>query len=328
MIIRPARAEDAAQINAIAESVRFQAATADPDRGYLVYVGTPADYAARIAANPGNLVAEVDGSVAGFLFFTQSAENTATHAGQREVMDLLFGEQATLIDQIGVHPDARGQGIAPALFAALLAGVKPSRLTAAIMHGPMRNERSIGFFAGRNQFRCIGEYHEGDGFLWGIYEWRADGAQGSERYPVGRFLYCGLATEADFAARIARLRAMPARLRTVVSQLPAERLDQPIRERAWTPRQIIHHLADGNTVMANRVRLIVTEDTPTVKTFDENLWVELADARTAPVEESLSILDGIHLRLARRRESLPIADLERPMRHPEQGIVKLDRLLS
>lgn len=328
MIIRPARPNDAPDIAAIAESVRFHRFTADPARGFLVYVGEPEDYAARIQLNPSNLVAEVDGAIAGFLFFTTDMANTATHADLPEVQSLVFGPDTTLIDQIGIAPEARGQGIAPALFARMRDSLQPRRLTAAIMHGPMRNERSIGFFAGRNGFRCAGEYQDGLGFLWGVYEWRADNNQGDERYPIGRFLYSGPSSQADFDARIERLEGVPEQLRAAAEALPAAVLDRPIRPGAWTARQIIHHVADGNTVMANRVRLILTESTPMVKTFDENLWVELEDARCAPIEESLLILSGVHARLGRLLRSRPLFDLSLTMRHPEQGIVKLDRLLS
>ena len=325
MLIRKARVEDAAAMSAVAESVRYREGDADPSRGYLVFVGTPGEYAARLDGSDTSYVAEFDGRVIAFLLTSYSPEETAAHIEAEEVEGRIFGGGALLIDQIGVSPEARGQGAAAMLYERMLSELKPPRMTACIMHWPLKNSRSIGFFAGRCGFRCIGEYHEGNGFLWGIYE---HGSQGDVRYPVGRFLYTGPANEVDLEQRVARLRLQPARLRAAVEKLDEDALDQAPRPGAWTPRQIVHHMADAHQVMMGRVRLILTEEQPPVKTFDENSWAELADAKTAPVEESLRILEGLHERIARLIASRPHEDMLREMFHPEQGLVKLDRLLS
>lgn len=328
MLIRQATVQDAPAIAAIAESVRYHPRDAKPSRGFLVFVGTPEEYAARLSGNETSYVAELDGKVIAFLLTSFTALDTATQTQGGEVLDRIFSGSALLVDQVGVSPDARGHGAAPLMMQQMLDTVKPTRATACIMHSPLRNERSIGFFATRFGFKCIGEYHEGNGFLWGIYEWRADSTQGDPRYPVGRFLYTGPANETDLAQRIERLRVLPEILRKAAAKLDEDALDVPPRPGAWTARQLIHHMADGHTVMAERARLILTEEQPPVKTFEENAWAELADAKTAPIEESLRILEGVHARLARLIASRPYEDLSREMFHPEQGLVKLDRLLS
>lgn len=330
--IRKARLKDAAGIAAVAESVRYQRGAADGAQGYLVYVGKPEDYLGRLKDDYLCFVAEKDGEVVGFVMASGWKRNTATHVEAAAVEERIFGEETLLVDQIGVKPEARGLGIAPALFEKVkrvaTQGVSTRRMTASIMHGPVRNERSIGFFAGRQGFRCVGEYHDGSGFLWGIYEWKEDGTQGDERYPLGRFLYSDTRTEADAAARVERLRQMPRQLREVVKQFGRKELDQPIRPGAWTVRQIVHHLADGNAMIAYRTRWILTEKAPKLPGFDENRWVELPDAMHAPVEPSLRILDGVQARLADLLAELPLAALERTMKHSEQGVVMLDRMLD
>jgi hypothetical protein len=169
MIIRKARVDDAAAIASIAETVRYRAGEADPSKGYLVFVGSPEDYSRRLTGNSTSYVAEVDGKVTGFLLTTQSSNDTATHVVGDEVHAKIFGNNALLIDQIGVLP---GQHAASSLFDRLLMEVQPVRMTACIMHGPIFNQRSVGFFKGKCGFQSIGEYAEGDGFLWGIYEWK------------------------------------------------------------------------------------------------------------------------------------------------------------
>ena len=43
-----------------------------------------------------------------------------------------------------------------------------------------------------------------------------------------------------------------------------------------------------------RTKLALTEVEPVVKPYDEGRWAELFDARTASVESSLVLLDGLH----------------------------------
>ena len=44
-------------------------------------------------------------------------------------------------------------------------------------------------------------------------------------------------------------------------------LDTPIREGAWTPRQIFHHMADSHLNSYIRIKLAITEDNPTIKPY-------------------------------------------------------------
>ena len=328
MQIRKATALDAPGIAEVAESVRFRPGQADPRQGYLVYVGAPEEYAARLEQNEISFVAEENGRIQGFLLMSEAAGDTATQAGTDAVEALLFGAGAMLVDQIGVRPKTSGRGVASLMFAAMMEHLKPSRLTASIMHGPMRNSRSVGFFEGKQNFGCVGEYHEGHGFLWGVYEWKADGSQGDARYPIGRWLYCGVANETDLAARIERIRVLPDELRTIVKEIKEDALDVAPRPGAWTARQLVHHMADAHGQLTARARLALTEEQPPVKTFDENTWADLADAKTAPVEESLRILEGLHARIARLIASRPHEEMLREMHHPEQGILRLDRVLA
>ena len=325
MLIRKARVEDAVAMASIAESVKYREGDADPSRGYLVFVGTAEEYSDRLDGTDTSYVAELDGKVIAFLLTSYDSGGTASNVEAEEVERRVFGDSALLIDQIGVSPTARGLGAAARMYERMVEELKPNRMTACIMHWPLKNSRSIGFFEGKCGFQCIGEYHEGFGYLWGIYE---HGSEGDVRYPIGRFLYTGPANELDLAQRIERIRVQPALLRAAVEKLEEDALDREPRPGAWTPRQIVHHMADGHQMMMGRVRLILTEDQPAVKTFDENTWAELADAKTAPVEESLRILEGLHARLARLIASRPHKDMLREMLHPEQGLVKLDRLLS
>src|SRR5262245_21879553 len=77
-----------------------------------------------------------------------------------------------------------------------------------------------------------------------------------------------------------------------------------------------------------RLRLILTEERPTLKPYDQDRWAELADSGTTALEESLSILEGLHRRWVRVFESLQETDWQRAGRHPEIGDITVDDLLE
>jgi hypothetical protein len=77
-----------------------------------------------------------------------------------------------------------------------------------------------------------------------------------------------------------------------------------------------------------RFRLALTEDEPTIKPFAQERWAALEDARTAPPEVSLSLLESLHRRWVLLLRSLCPADFARTFRHPEIGLVTLDKYLG
>jgi uncharacterized damage-inducible protein DinB len=140
----------------------------------------------------------------------------------------------------------------------------------------------------------------------------------ASRYPIGRFDRAAAAT-LDRKAAISILAALPENLRSAVSGLSDAQLDTPYREGGWTVRQVVHHLADSHLNAYARLRLALTEDWPTIKPYHEALWAELSDARTAPVQLSLDLLEALHARWVLLLEGLSPADWERGYDHPESG---------
>jgi hypothetical protein len=53
----------------------------------------------------------------------------------------------------------------------------------------------------------------------------------------------------------------------------------------WSPRQIVHHLADNECVNAVRIRSILTEETPEIFGYDSDPWTRFFDLET--VDEAL-----------------------------------------
>ena len=147
------------------------------------------------------------------------------------------------------------------------------------------------------------------------------------RYPIGRFSPPASSLPGVRAAHIQTLRTLPERLRAAVSGLSDAQLDTPYREGGWTVRQVVHHVADSHANCYVRFKLALTEDWPTVKSYDEKAWAKLPDSRL-PVEVSLAMVDSLHGRWVGLLESLSDEDFQKGFEHPERGRQNLAKVLA
>lgn len=143
------------------------------------------------------------------------------------------------------------------------------------------------------------------------------------RFPIGRYEPNEMG-EPERTEWIADLELLPRNLRQSITGLSDSQLDTPYRPGGWTVRQVVHHLPDSHMNSYVRFRLALTEDNPTIKAYEESKWAELPDARSSPVEPSLAILEGLHLRFTTLLRSLTPEHFARTFRHPELGEIRLD----
>ncbi len=144
------------------------------------------------------------------------------------------------------------------------------------------------------------------------------------KYPLGRFAFdAGLPHERR-REMIRGIAALPAELARSVAGLSPDRLDTPYREGGWTPRQIVHHIADSHMNAFIRCKLALTEEAPVIKPYNQDAWAATRDSLGAPVELSLAIVEGLHARWAALLESLSPADFQRAFTHPERGLLTVD----
>jgi hypothetical protein len=134
-------------------------------------------------------------------------------------------------------------------------------------------------------------------------------------------------TEAEREQMIGSVAGLPEQLEAFLSGLTEEQLDTPYREGGWTIRQVVHHLADSHMNAYIRTKLIVTEEHPTLKPYDQNAWSGLADTKL-PVTSSLAILRGLHHRWVILLRDLSEGQWNRTAFHPEHGEMTAEMLLS
>ena len=147
------------------------------------------------------------------------------------------------------------------------------------------------------------------------------------RYAIGRFTSAASNLPDLRTTQIETLRLLPERLRAAVNGLSDDQLDTAYREGGWTVRQVVHHVADSHANAYIRFKLALTEDWPVIKPYREAAWAKLADSRL-PIEVSLGLITGVHVRWVALLESLTEEDFQKGFAHPEMGRVSLIRALA
>ena len=145
------------------------------------------------------------------------------------------------------------------------------------------------------------------------------------RYPVGPFKFEGTLSPEQRLTLIDQIAATPDKMRAAVAGLSEEQLDTPYRPEGWTVRQVVHHVPDSHLNSYVRFKLALTEEHPTIRAYDENLWANTDDALTAPVEISLDLLEALHRRWVLFLRSFEDKDFSRTFHHPELGSVSVDK---
>lgn len=148
------------------------------------------------------------------------------------------------------------------------------------------------------------------------------------KYPVGRFQLDKEVTPEKRATWINQLAWAPKHLRQLVQDLDQRQLSRTYRPNGWTVRQVVHHIADSHVNGTVRIRLALTEDTPTIKPYDQDLWAQLWDAGQDPVEPSLQIIEGLHQRLVSLLQNLSEDQFRANIEHPDWGEISVDTNLQ
>ena len=114
------------------------------------------------------------------------------------------------------------------------------------------------------------------------------------QYPIGRASIEKNPGEERIESSIAVIGRMPQQLMEFAKGLTAEQWDTPYREGGWSPRQVVHHLADSHMNGFNRQRLaVVSQEVPSVKAYPQDVFSKLPDYSTDPFL-SIILLASLH----------------------------------
>ena len=112
-------------------------------------------------------------------------------------------------------------------------------------------------------------------------------------------------TIAERQEAIQLLRVATDEIAAEVVHLSVAQLTTPYLANEWTVAQNVHHLPDAHSYAINNLRLVLSEDKPTWKSYNPDGFAQIADAREADISVSLDLMRAMHIRWVRMLESKP-----------------------
>lgn len=115
---------------------------------------------------------------------------------------------------------------------------------------------------------------------------------------------------------IDRYREGPAEIDRAIAGISDAELDFRIAESEWTPREVIHHLADSEMTSAIRLRRLIAEDQPLIVGYDQDEFARRLYYHR-PIAGSLLAFAGARASTADFLDAFQEADWERFGTHSE-----------
>lgn len=121
--------------------------------------------------------------------------------------------------------------------------------------------------------------------------------------------------------------AGPGLLREAIAGMSADDLKaRPVAGR-WSTLEVVCHLADADGVYAERIKRVLAEDGPPLRSMNPDEWQARLAYHERDAEEELRLLEFTRRQMARILRSLAPADFQRTGHHSEAGPLTLETLL-
>ena len=148
------------------------------------------------------------------------------------------------------------------------------------------------------------------------------------RYPIGKYTAKEVISPEELTGFLERISSLPSRLESAISGLSQIQLDTPYRDGGWTVRQVIHHVADSHMNAYIRVKWALTEESPTIKPYDEKGWAATPETSGDP-NLSIALIKALHAKWVMLLKGLSPTDLARDFIHPAtKRSARLDQMTA
>jgi hypothetical protein len=131
----------------------------------------------------------------------------------------------------------------------------------------------------------------------------------------------------DRAASIERYRTGAGAVDEAMAGITEAELDRRPPSGAWTAREIVHHLADSETMAYIRLRRLIAEDEPVIHGYDEPEWARRLHY-DRPVDASLALVRAVRTASHELLTTLTDGEWARVGTHTESGPYSVERWLD
>jgi len=145
------------------------------------------------------------------------------------------------------------------------------------------------------------------------------------KFPIGELTVPEKVSLEDIQKWLKKIDTYTIRLNEIVDSLSDEELSRTYRDDSWTVRELVHHIADSQLIMYQRLKLALTDENPTVPAFDQDKWAIQPDTKLS-IESSIKILDGINERIVSLGHSLTEEQLYRAFTLQKKGEKKKEKI--
>jgi hypothetical protein len=136
-----------------------------------------------------------------------------------------------------------------------------------------------------------------------------------------------MTTAQDRAALLERFASGADDVTEAVAGASDDDLDRRPPSGEWTAREIVHHVADSESMAYIRLRRLIAEDQPIIHGYDEPEWARRLHY-DRPIEASLAVARAVRAASLELLRSLTPAEWERTGTHSESGAYSVDRWLA
>ena len=137
------------------------------------------------------------------------------------------------------------------------------------------------------------------------------------KFPIGPFKAPENATKQELEELIRTIESAPENYRALTKDLSDADLKKTYREGSWNIQQLVNHVADIQLLHFFRMKKALTEpDYKEITLIDMDAWAQTIDGRTASIEDSLFMFEGITKRFVHMIRSLNEKELEISYYHP------------
>jgi hypothetical protein len=127
---------------------------------------------------------------------------------------------------------------------------------------------------------------------------------------------------------IARYKAGYAEVAAALKGIGPEELDWRPAPTEWSAREVVHHLADSETVAGIRLRRLLAEDKPLIQGYDQEEYARRLRYQDRPMEPSLQAFEAARATAAQLMDLMTDVDWQRAGTHSEVGAYSAERFLQ